>query len=131
MNKDIQAYNNAQTGEYKKICDLLAEELNKSFPVEESKVWHGGPVWFINGNPLAGYWVRKNEVRLLFWSGQVFDEPGLIKEGSFKAAEAHYTSVDQINKTELHRWFDKAAKMQLDYKNIVKNKGKLEKIGNW
>ena len=131
MNPQIQTYNNSQTGEFKKICEELARELNQKFPVEESKVWHGGPVWFLKENPIAGYWVRKNEVRLLFWSGQAFDEPGLKKEGSFKAAEAHYTSVGQINKTDLHRWFEKAAKMQWDYKNIVKRKGELVMIGNW
>jgi hypothetical protein len=33
--------------------------------------------------------------------------------------------VDEINKTDLLRWLEKAKTIQWDYKNIVKNKGKL------
>jgi len=67
-------------------------------------------------------------VRLLFWSGQSFDEPGLEPEGSFQAAEARYTSDDQIAAKDLKRWLKKAIEIQWDYKNIVKRKGKLERL---
>ena len=67
-------------------------------------------------------------MRLLFWSGQSFDEPNLHPEGSFKAAEARYTDVDEINVKELKRWLTKSKKIQWDYKNIVKRKGKLERL---
>ena len=103
----------------------------KQFPKAESKVWHGGPVWFIEGNPVVGYWVRKKGVQLLFWSGQSFDEPGLEPEGTFKASHVHYTSVDDIRTTVLARWLRKAKKIQWDYKNIVKRRGALEKLGDW
>jgi hypothetical protein len=65
---------------------------------------------------------------LLFWSGQSFDEPGLQAEGSFKAAEARYTSADQINTKDLQRWLKKSQKIQWDYKNIVKRRGVLERV---
>jgi hypothetical protein len=64
----------------------------------------------------------------LFWSGQSFDEPGLQPEGSFKAAEARYTSVEQINTSTLKRWLKKSKQIQWDYKNIVKRKGVLERL---
>jgi hypothetical protein len=67
-------------------------------------------------------------VRLLFWSGQSFDEPGLRPEGSFKAAEARYTNIDQVNTENLHRWLEKSAIIQWDYKNIVKRRGVLERL---
>jgi hypothetical protein len=67
-------------------------------------------------------------VRLLFWSGQTFDEPGLKNEGSFKAAEARYTAVEQVDLVRLQRWLGKARDIQWDYKNIVKRKGKLERL---
>jgi hypothetical protein len=70
----------------------------------------------------------KDSVRLLFWSGQSFDEDDLQKEGSFKAADIRYTSVDQINKKYLARWLKKSKNIQWDYKNIVKRKGKLERL---
>jgi hypothetical protein len=125
MNKDIAAYNNSQTGNNKAICTALAKEIQAGLVATESKIWHGAPVLFIDGNPIVGYSVLKDCTRLLFWSGQSFDEPGLQKEGTFKAAEARYTSPDQINEEDLRRWLKKAEDTQWDYKNIVKRRGVL------
>lgn len=128
MNDDILAYNDTQPDDRKLICKQLAEELQKGLPEATSKVWHGSPVWFLDGNPIAGYAVRKNSVQLLFWSGQSFDEPGLKPEGTFKAAEAHYTHEDQIDSDDVQRWLQKSRDIQWDYKNIVKRKGVLERL---
>jgi len=128
MNQDIQAYNDKQTIEDREICNVLAEEISGSLPEAENKIWHAHPVWFLEGNPLVGYSKLKGSVRLLFWSGQSFEEEGLQNEGSFKAAEARYTSVDQINTKDLKRWLKKARDIQWDYKNIVKRKGILERL---
>src|ERR1041385_7944910 len=108
MNKDIKAYNNAQTASNKKICNTLAEEITLHLKEAESKIWHAHPVWFLDGNPIVGYSKLKDSVRLLFWSGQSFDEEGLQKEGSFKAAEMRYTSSEQVNKKDLKRWLEKS-----------------------
>ena len=131
MNPDITTYNSAQTPVNAAICNLLVAELTFGLPNATSKIWHGGPVWFLDGNPIAGYWVRKTGVQLLFWSGQSFDEPNLKPEGKFKAAEVHYKVASEINSADVQRWLAKAAVIQWDYKNIVKRKGKLEKIGAW
>lgn len=128
MNKDIKAYNNKQAAQDKKICDILSQEIDLSLPDAESKIWHAHPVWFLDRNPIAGYSKLKDSVRLLFWSGQSFDEKGLQNEGSFKAAEMRYTSPDQINKKDLARWLKKARDIQWDYKNIVKRKGELIRL---
>lgn len=128
MNKDIQAYNSAQANDRQAICKLLAQEIDKGLSKAESKIWHGAPVWFIDGNPIAGYDNLKDSVRLLFWSGQSFDEPGLQPEGSFKAAETRYTDKDQVNTEDLARWLKKSQTIQWDYKNIVKRKGQLERL---
>ena len=128
MNKDIQAYNDAQEGENREICNVLAQEICLHLPEAENKIWHAHPVWFLDGNPVAGYSKLKNCIRLLFWSGQSFDEDGLQKEGSFKAAEKRYTAAEQINKTDLKRWLEKSREIQWDYKNIVKRKGVLERL---
>lgn len=128
IHQDIEAYNQKQEGVNAEICTKLAHEISKGLPTAENKIWHGGPVWFLDGNPVAGYWVRKKNVTLLFWSGQSFDEPGLIPEGSFKAAEAHYTDAAQIDTKLLARWLKKAEDIQWDYKNIVKNRGLLKKL---
>jgi uncharacterized protein YdhG (YjbR/CyaY superfamily) len=128
MNKDIQTYNDKQTREEREICNILAEEINLQLPEAENKIWHAHPVWFLEGNPIVGYSKLKNCIRLLFWSGQSFDEDGLQEEGSFKAAEARYTSAEQVNKDDLKRWLEKSRQIQWDYKNIVKRRGVLERL---
>lgn len=128
MNKDIQSYNNKQSPTDKKICNILAKEIDSNLPGAESKIWHAHPVWFLEGNPIVGYSKLKDCIRLLFWSGQSFDEEGLKKEGSFQAAEARYTSPEQINTIDLKRWLEKSQDIQWDYKNIVKRKGVLERL---
>ncbi len=128
MNQEILSYNNSQADRDKETCNILSEAINKSFPEEESKLWHGHPVWFLAGNPIVGYSKLKDSVRLLFWSGQSFDEAGLLPEGSFKAAEARYTDKSQIVIGDLERWFKKAKEIQWDYKNIVKRRGVLERL---
>lgn len=128
MNKDIRSYNKALLKADREVCELLAREIDKNLLKAESKIWHGHPVWFLDGNPIVGYSKLKESVRLLFWSGQSFEEEGLENEGSFKAAEAQYTDVKQVHKTNLRRWLKKAIKIQWDYKNIVKRKGVLERL---
>ncbi len=137
IHKDILAYNAAQSAGDKRICDALAKAIDRQLSGAlrgagaENKIWHRHPVWFIDGNPIVGYSKLKGPptcIRLLFWSGQSFDEPGLEAEGSFKAAEARYTSVDQIVAKDLKRWLEKSIEIQWDYKNIVKRKGKLVRL---
>jgi hypothetical protein len=124
----IPSYNSAQSKTDKALCDMLKKEIDRALPKAESKIWHGSPVWFLDGNPIVGYHRLKETVRLLFWSGQSFDEEGLTAEGSFKAAEARFTSVRDVKVTHLRRWLSKSKKIQWDYKNIVKRKGVLERL---
>ncbi len=125
MSKEILDYNNAQTKEDKLICTSLYEQISQHLPDAENKIWHRHPVWFLDGNPIVGYSKLKDSIRLLFWSGQSFNEPDLHAEGSFKAADARYTNADQINQENLARWLEKGRDIQWDYKNIVKRKGEL------
>jgi hypothetical protein len=128
MNTTIQDYNNSQNSSDKEICDQLANIINKNLSDAENKIWHAHPVWFLDGNPIVGYSKLKDSVRLLFWSGQSFDEEKLSNEGSFKAAEFRYTSLQQIITEDLNRWLEKAKEIQWDYKNIVKRKGVLIRL---
>lgn len=128
MNPEIIDYNSKLSPEDKAICDKLAKAMDTHLKGAENKIWHAHPVWFYDGNPVAGYDKLKNCVRLLFWSGQSFDEPDLLPEGKFKAAEARYTSADQINARDLKRWLGKAKDIQWDYKNIIKRKGVLVRL---
>lgn len=128
MNKEIIAFNERLSDERRIICELLAKEIQYNLKNSENKIWHGAPVWFLNGNPVVGYDSLKDSIRLLFWSGQSFDESRLKNEGSFRAAEARYTNVNQVNIVDLERWLKKAIDIQWDYKNIVKRRGVLERL---
>lgn len=128
MHPDTKKYNDAQAADERAICERLAEEIDRHLRGAENKIWHAHPVWFLDGNPIVGYSKLKSCIRLLFWSGQSFREEGLAKEGSFKAAEARYTAVEQIDVKKLRRWLAEACDVQWDYKNIVRRKGRLERL---
>jgi hypothetical protein len=128
MHPDTKKYNDAQAPGDRKICQFLAREIDRNLPEAENKVWHAHPVWFLDGNPIVGYSKLKNCVRLLFWSGQSFREEGLAKEGTFKAAEARYTAADQVDTEKLQAWLAEARDVQWDYKNLIRRKGKLQRL---
>jgi hypothetical protein len=126
---DISEYNKLQEKNVNEICIFLEVQINKVLKKSESKIWHGSPVWFLDGNPIVSYSVRKGDsVSLMFFSGQGFEEIDLKHSGKFKAAEILYTNVKEIKTTHLRRWLNKAITIQWDYKNIVKRKGVLKKI---
>jgi len=128
MHRDTIQYNQAQSPTDRLICELLASQIDAAMPDAENKVWHAHPVWFLDGNPVVGYSKLKDSVRLLFWSGQSFVSPGLKPEGKFKAAEVRYAAADQVDTEALQRWLTEAREIQWDYKNIVRRKGKLERL---
>ena len=128
MHPDIATYNGGLDETDRVICDQLATIIDRELPGGEGRIWHAHPVWFIEGNPIVGYSRLKDTVRLLFWSGQSFGEEKLQKEGKFQAAEIRYRTVEEVNAKELARWLRKAADIQWDYKNIVKRKGRLERL---
>lgn len=128
MHPDTQIYNEALAPSDKQVCDLLAREIDRCLPEAENKIWHRHPVWFLEGNPIVGYSKLKDCIRLLFWSGQSFGGAGLQPEGSFKAAEARYSTVEQVDIGQLEQWLADAYNIQWDYKNLVKRKGVLERL---
>lgn len=129
MSTEIIDYNQALDSPHREVAELLADEITHQLKNSENKVWHGHPVWFIDGNPIVGYSKQKQGIKLMFWSGADFDEPALdIRPGKFKDASVYFNNVAEISKTDLKRWLKKSEKNQWDYKNIVKRKGKLERL---
>ncbi|MCL9804786.1 DUF1801 domain-containing protein [Flavobacterium amniphilum] len=129
MDLDTRLYNNKQEPEEQFICDTLAKEINKGLPEAENRIWHAHPVWFLDDNPVVGYSKLKAGIRLMFWSGDSFDEPRLKPgTGKFKDASILYTEAEQINTEDLQRWLEKSRTIQWDYKNVVKRKGVLERL---
>ncbi len=129
MNDDISSYNNGLFETDKTICNILRQEIDQALPESTSKIWHGAPVWFINGNPTVGYSKLKDSVRLMFWSGADFEEKDLkLGSGKFKDAHIDYTSANQISTTDITRYIEKSKVIQWNYKDIIKHKGKLERL---
>jgi len=126
--QSIQAFHDALDAPDRDICETLRAAIDAGLPEAESKIWHAHPVWFLDGNPIVGYSKLTACVRLMFWSGQSFKTPGLAPGGSFKAATIRYTDPGEIDPDLLARWLAESRAVQWDYKNIVKRKGRLERL---
>jgi hypothetical protein len=118
----ITAYARAQSPELRATCDKLQAEIEKAIPAASSKIWHGSPVWFLGENPVVGYSVRQKGVALIFWSGQLFDEPHLKGLGKDKAAQISIQDQSAIDIAELRRWLKKAETIVFDYAGAYKQK---------
>lgn len=129
MIEAVKEYNHQFETDIAAICDVLAELINDELKEAENKIWHGHPVWFLDGNPIVGYSLQTAGVRLMFWSGEDFEEEKLNKRGvKFKDASIFYNSMDEIQVDDVRRWLGKSRHIQWDYKNLVKRKGELLRI---
>jgi hypothetical protein len=129
VHDSIVAYNLQQESSFSMICEQLSAIIQSKLSEAESKLWHAHPVWFLDGNPIVGYSQQKSGIRLMFWSGQDFEEPVLnICGEKFKEASIFYSDVSQIDTVALERWLQKAQVIQWDYKNLVKRKGVLVRL---
>ncbi len=124
----IESYHAEFPKAEQRICAALRGRIDDALPEAEAKIWHAHPVWFLQGNPVVGYGRLKDCIRLLFWSGQSFQTPGLSASGRFKAAELRLTAAEQIEEVPLRAWLEEARAVQWDYKNIVRRKGRLERL---
>ena len=114
---------------HKTLCNQLIVLIDDHLTYTERKVWHGHPVWFIDGNPIVGFSKQKKGIRLMFWSGADFDEITLnVRGDKYKDASVFYESEDEIVHSDVQRWLEKAVDIQWDYKNLIKRKGKLERL---
>lgn len=129
MHPETQNYNSKQSAAERSVCDLLAKTIDAGLKGAENKIWHGHPVWFLDGNPIVGYSKLKAGIRLMFWSGADFGEDKLSPgTGKFKDASITFSSVKEVPLSDLKRWLRKSRTIQWDYKNIVKRKGKLVRL---
>ena len=122
---DIIEYNQALAGTQQKIAEQLADLFAASLPTAEAKVWHGHPVWFLDGNPVCGYSLKKAGLEVLFWSGKSFKTAGLRPIGKYQAAGLAVETAEDVAKVET--FMAEAKSIQWDYKNLPKLR-KLEKL---
>jgi hypothetical protein len=129
VHPDIVTYNKGRDAGERALCELLASTIEGGLLGAESKIWHAHPVWFLDGNPIVGYSKQKPGIRLMFWSGADFDEPALSVVGKkFRDASLFYNDVADVDAAALRRWLRKGKVIQWDYRNIVRNKGKLIRL---
>jgi hypothetical protein len=129
MQTDIAKYNERQDPRHRAVCDLLAKQIEHNLPRGKGKIWHAHPVWFLDDNPVVGYSKQKPGIRLMFWSGADFGEPGLNVLGKkFKDASVFFNDASEIKTTDLARWLKKSQEIQWDYANVTKRKGRLERL---
>ena len=122
---DIAEYNQSLAGTQQAIAEQLADLFAASLPTAEAKVWHGHPVWFLNGNPVCGYSPKKAGLEVLFWSGKSFKTAGLRPIGKYQAAGIAVEVAEDVAKVET--FMAEAKSIQWDYKNLPKVR-KLNKL---
>lgn len=125
---DIIEYNQALTGAHRAIAEQLADLFAASLPTAEAKVWHGHPVWFLDGNPVCGYSLKKAGLEVLFWSGKSFKTAGLRPIGKYQAAGISVQTAEDVAKVATY--MAEAVSVQWDYKNLPKLQ-RLEKVTNF
>ena len=123
---DITNYNSELEAEAREVAEILRELIGKTLPQAEGKVWHGHPVWFIDGNPVTGYSLKKSGLELLFWSGQSFATAGLTKVGNYQAAGLQGLTKATLNELTITNWLKESEVIQWDYKNLPRNRALLK-----
>jgi hypothetical protein len=122
---DIIEYNQGLAAAERELAEELVALFASKLPTAEAKVWHGHPVWFIDGNPVCGYSLKKAGLEVLFWSGKSFKTAGLRPIGKYQAAGIAVETHADLDKVEA--FMSEAASIQWDYKNLPKLR-KLEKL---
>lgn len=122
IGQDILDYQSELSDADAEIGAAIIKLISKSLPKAEGKVWHGHPVWFIDGNPVVGYSLKKAGIEVLFWSGQSFKLEGLRAIGKFKAAGIAVPTIKDLNKRSMTAWLTEAAAIQWDYQNLPKKR---------
>lgn len=127
IGQDIQDYQSELSAEEAEIGAALIKLIANSLPAAEGKVWHGHPVWFLDGNPVVGYSLKKSGIEVLFWSGQSFKLEGLRGIGKFKAAGIAVQNIKALDKKAMSSWLAEAIEIQWDYQNLPKKRALVKR----
>jgi hypothetical protein len=83
---------------------------------------------FWDGNTVVGYDVRNKYVSLLFWSGQLFEEPILEPIGKFKAAQFKIYDSTLIPSVLLRRLLKKTKTIRHNYAADIAERRSVSKL---
>ena len=120
----LSGYDPREAPELAAVCRALRTEITATLPQATAKIWHGAPVWFIDGYPVVGYSIKARKVALLFWNGQALGEPALKPMGKHVAAEISFARVSELDPAALRRWLARAGtNVFKDYASLRKRRG--------
>ena len=68
--QDVIDYNLKLAPEQRESAEALCQSIERGLPKAQGKLWHGHPVWFLEGNPIVGYSLKKKWPRgvVLEWA---------------------------------------------------------------
>ena len=130
LSSDVLEYNASLDAENGRIGSHLAERISHAIAAADCKVWHGHPVWFIDGNPIVGYSLKKSGMQVLFWSGQSLTAAALRPLGKFKAAFLDVPNLETFDEPSFEALLAEAVSVQWNYLGLPKL-GRLEKLTNF
>ena len=120
----IRDFDLSQTPELAAVCKVLRAEIDVALPQADAKIWHGAPVWFLEGYPVVGYSIKAKKAALLFWNGQALGEPMLKPMGKHFAAEILFSHVSELDVPAIQRCLAKAGKNVFkDYASFREGRG--------
>ena len=125
---DILEYNQGLAAAERELAEALVALFASKLPTAEAKVWHGHPVWFVDGNPVCGYSLKKAGIEVLFWSGKSFKTAGLRPIGKYQAAGISVQTGGDV--ASVASFMAEAQSIQWDYKNLPKLQ-RLQKVTNF
>jgi hypothetical protein len=121
---DIRDYSRNLTPQLAAVCDALRFEIDGALKQADSVIWHGAPVWFLEGYPAVGYSLKARKIALLFWNGRALGEPLLTPVGKHFAAEVSFADVSELDRPAIRRCLDKAGKNVFkDYASLRARRG--------
>jgi len=85
------------------LLEMLCAEL-----ASDGTVWHGHPVWKVDGAPVAGFEVAASHVTFVIWRGSEIDDPSGRLATSGPRASVRLRSVDEIDGALFAEWLRQA-----------------------
>lgn len=95
------------------IGSQLAEILDNGLPGAEGVIWHGHPVWMVDGSPIAAFKAHSTHVTFMIWSGQLLtDRSGRLEPaGSATMANLKIRSAEDIDEPLFTNWLHQAYRL--------------------
>jgi hypothetical protein len=87
--------------------------IDAGLPEAESRLWHGHPVWFMDGEPVALLKAYSKYVTFGLWKGQQITDPsGKLEAGSRQMASVKLASEQYVDEQLFTDWLRQARELE-------------------